>query len=71
METTKQVQPDVLVANDFSVFVFTPMTARAKDWFDEHVESEPWQWFGASIVVETRFAWGLAEGMIGDGLMLR
>jgi hypothetical protein len=68
-ENTKP-QVDVLVADAFTTFVFTPMTARAKDWFDEHVESEPWQWLGASMVVETRYAWGLAAGMKDAGLVL-
>lgn len=63
--------PDVLIANAFSVFVFTPLTSAAKNWFDERIQSEEWQWLGASLVVETRYAWGLAEGMITDGLVLQ
>jgi hypothetical protein len=66
--TTKA--PDVLVANDFSVFVFTPITAQGKEWFDENVQSESWQWLGASLVVEHRFAWGLAAGLKDAGLVL-
>jgi len=69
MATTKAA-PDVLVANAFTTFVFTPMTAGAKEWCDEHVQSEPWQWLGASLVVETRYAWGLAQGMRDAGLVL-
>jgi hypothetical protein len=68
MATTKAA-PDVLVANAFTTFVFTPMTVRAKEWFDEHVESEPWQWLGASMVVETRYGWGLAAGLKAAGLL--
>jgi hypothetical protein len=63
-------QVDVLVANAFTTFVFTPMTARAKEWIEEQVQSEPWQWLGASLVVETRYAWGLAAGMKDAGLVL-
>ena len=63
--------PDVLIANAGTVFVFCPLTSRAKDWIDEHVESELWQWFGKALVVETRLAGGLADGMIGDGLVLQ
>ena len=61
-------QVDVLVADAFTTFVFTPLSARAKEWIEEHVESEPWQWFGASMVVEARYAWGLAQGMQDAGL---
>ena len=48
--------PDVLVANEGTVFVFCPLTAAAKEWIDENVESEAWQWFGNSLVVDHRFA---------------
>ena len=67
--TTKA--PDVLVANAFTTFVFTPLTSRAKRWVAENVQSEAWQWLGASLVVETRFAWGLAQGMLDAGLELK
>ncbi|MGA9471738.1 MAG: hypothetical protein WBV36_04700 [Terriglobales bacterium] len=67
-EATKT--PDVLIANAFSVFVFTPLTSAAKTWFDEHIQSESWQWLGASMVVEASYAWGLAEGMRDAGLVL-
>jgi len=63
--------PDVLVASAFTTFVFSPITARAKQWVDENVQSEPWQWLGNSLVVETRLAWGLAIGMKNAGLVLR
>ena len=63
--------PDVLVSNAGTVFVFCPLTCAAKQWVDENVQSEPWQWLGASLVVETRFAWGLAIGMKDAGLVLQ
>jgi hypothetical protein len=62
--------PDVLVANDGSVVTFCPLTTRAKEWIAESVQSEPWQWFGATLVVEHRYAWALAEGMTDAGLVL-
>jgi len=71
MADAAKAAPDVLIANDFSVFVFTPLTPAAKQWVAENVQSESWQWLGASLVVETRYAWGLAEGMLADGLVLR
>jgi hypothetical protein len=42
--------PDVLISNEGTVWVFNPLTPAAKDWFDENVESEPWQWLGTSLV---------------------
>jgi hypothetical protein len=70
MTQAKEAPPDVLVANAFTTFVFTPLTARAKQWVEANVQSEPWQWLGASRVVETRFAWGIAQGMKDAGLVL-
>ena len=70
MTQAKVAPPDVLVANAFTTFVFTPLTTRAKQLVEENVQSEPWQWLGASLVVETRFAWGLAQGMKDADLVL-
>lgn len=63
--------PDVLVANEGSVFVFCPLTPTAKEWLDENAQSEPWQWFGNALVVEHRFAWGLAASLKDAGLVLQ
>jgi squalene cyclase len=62
-------EPDVLVANEGTVFLFNPLTARATEWIDEHVQDDA-QWFGSTLVVEHRYAWGLAQGMKDDGLVL-
>jgi hypothetical protein len=65
-----EITPDVLVRNEGTVFVFCPLTDRAKDWLEENVESESWQWFGNALVVEHRHAWGLGQGMIDAGLVI-
>ena len=64
-------QPDVLVANAGTVFTFCPLTAAAKIWIEENVASEPYQWLGDVLVVDHRYGWGLAEGMIDSGLVLQ
>jgi hypothetical protein len=61
--------PDILVRNEGTVFLFCPLTPRAKEWIDERVQSDA-QWFGNTLVVEHRYAWGLAEGMKDEGLVL-
>ena len=66
----KQVTPDILVHNEGTVFLFNPLTARAKEWIEENVQADA-QWFGTTLVVEHRFAWGLAEGMKDAGLVLQ
>ena len=63
--------PDVLVSNVGSLYTFCPLTDRAKEWIDEYVQTESWQWFGHVLCVEHRFAWGLAQGMKDAGLRLQ
>jgi hypothetical protein len=71
MATTTKATPDVLVENAGTVFTFCPLTTAAKSWVEENVEAEAYQWLGNVLVVEHRFAWGLAEGMKDAGLVLR
>jgi len=63
------ITPDVLVCNEGTVFLFCPLTHRSKAWIDEFVQPDA-QWFGNALVVEHRFAWGLAQGMKDAGLVL-
>jgi len=58
----KHNTPDVLERNEGTVFVFCPLTDRARAWIDENVQTETWQWVGNALVVEYRYAWGLATG---------
>jgi hypothetical protein len=60
---------DVLVHNEGTIFLFCPLTSQAKEWIDEHVQPDA-MWFASALVVEHRFAWGLARGMIDAGLAL-
>lgn len=55
-----------LVNNVGTLCTFCPLTLRAKEWIDELVEDDA-QWFGHALVVEPRYAWGLAQGMQDDG----
>ena len=68
---SQKLTPDVLVHNEGTVFLFNPLTAKAKEWIDNNVQSEDYQWFGTTLVVEHRYAWGLAEGMKDAGLVLQ
>lgn len=72
MSSSRQVvspTPDILVHNEGTLFLFCPLTIRAKDWIDGHVQPDA-QWFGADLAVEHRYALGLAEGMKNAGLRL-
>lgn len=61
---------DVIIENLGSLFTFEPLTQMAKDWIDEHVQSDA-QWFGQKLVVEHRYAFDLAQGMQSDGLSIK
>lgn len=65
-----RVAADVIVHNGGTIFQFEPVTAAGKDWINSNVESEPWQWFGSTLVVDHRHAGPLAEGMIEAGLVV-
>ena len=62
-------QPDILVRNEGTLFLFCPLTRAAKEWIDANVQSDA-QWFGDALVCEPRFAWGLAQGMKDAGFVL-
>jgi hypothetical protein len=69
MKSKLNTTPDVLVRNAGTLFLFCPVTSRAKEWIDEHIRSDA-QWFGNALVLEHRYAWGLAQGMRDEGLVL-
>lgn len=71
MSSSSQVPitPDVLVQNEGTLFLFCPLTSQGKEWIDEHVQSDA-LWFGSALVVEHRFACGLAQGIKDAGLSL-
>ena len=60
--------PDILVRNEGTLFLFCPLTPQAKQWIGQHVQDA--LWFGNVLVVEHRYAWGLAVGMRDSGLVL-
>ena len=61
--------PDVLVQNEGSIFLFRPLTPKAKAWITEHIQPDA-QWFGDALVVEHRYALELALAMREVGLIL-
>jgi hypothetical protein len=60
---------DVVVRDEGTIVLFTPLTKLAKDWISEHIPADA-QWFGRSLVVEHRFSENIAIGMSGDGLII-
>lgn len=52
---------DFEVRNHGTIILFTPLTDEARQWLEEHVASEPYQWFDGSLSVDHRYAPGLRE----------
>ena len=47
---------DFQITNQGSIFLIRPLNPAARQWLDENVVSEPWQWVQDALCVETRFA---------------
>ncbi len=66
---TETATSDVDIYHDSSVVLFTLNTDSAREWVEENVHLESWQWAGTkSFAVDTRFAKDLADGMVAAGL---
>ena len=50
------------------MYIFTPLTADAKQWCDENVDVPDYMWKGQSFVCEGRYAWDLTLAMLTAGL---
>ena len=65
---TQEKTTDICIDHCGSIVMVTPMTAAGRDWIDENVASEDWQWMGLSLAVDVRYAENLVEGMQEAGL---
>ena len=61
------MNPDVLIRDEGTVWIFNPLTPVAQQWFAEHVQSESWQLLRTSLVVEHRFVMSLIQGIMDAG----
>lgn len=66
--TTTDDLIDVQITNNGSIFSFRLMTQAAKDWVEENVQTESYQFMGSTLHVEHRYARDLAAGMQEAGL---
>lgn len=59
---------DVRIESDSSMVLITPVSYVGRQWIDENLQVEGWQWLGRSLAVDKRYAGPIVDGMIGDGL---
>lgn len=45
-----------------------PKTDKAREWIEENVGTEPWQWLGDALAVDHRYIEDLELGMLDAGL---
>ncbi len=58
---------DFYIINHGSVVSLHPLTVACRDWVDENVHSEGWQWLGGGLAIEPRYANDLIAGLIDAG----
>lgn len=63
LRSTRTREADFLIESHGSIFGFTPLNASARAWLDTHTNAEGWQYMGASLMVEHRYAMQLADGI--------
>jgi len=67
-----EAEVDIRVQNEGTIFLFFPVSESGKAWIAENIGTgEDRTYWGEALVVEHRYARGLAEGIVGDGLVVR
>jgi hypothetical protein len=51
------------------MYLVTPITTEAKQWVNQNVGLESWQWLGCSFAVDHHFIDDLFDGMVESGLL--
>ena len=47
---------DFQITDQGSIFLIRPLNEAARQWLDENVVTEAWQWVEGALCVEARFA---------------
>jgi hypothetical protein len=73
IQKSSRTELDFQLENHGSLFLLRPLSSAAKEWMQEHlpVDEPETQFWGDAIVVELRYVTPTADGIIGDGLVLR
>ena len=58
---------DFQIADHGSIISIKPVSEAARTWVDENVVSEPWQWLGGALCVDTRYACDLINELAAEG----
>ncbi|MBV9587700.1 MAG: hypothetical protein JO213_22710 [Alphaproteobacteria bacterium] len=58
---------DFQIADHGTIICVRPLNDAARQWLDENVVSEPWQWVEGALCVETRMARDLIQEVEAAG----
>jgi hypothetical protein len=64
------MQPDFVITNMGTTVLIRPVTDAAKQWVEDNVETEAWQWLGDAFGVDHRPGWGLVDILEDSGLFV-
>jgi hypothetical protein len=62
---------DVIVKDEGSIGLFTPVSDDAREWFKEHVQQDGQRWGQGGYVAEHRYAMDLLAGIRRRGLRVQ
>lgn len=58
---------DFHIADHGSIITIRPVSEAARQWLDENVVAEPWQWLGGALCVDPRCARDLIDEITAAG----
>ena len=69
---SRKKMPDVVIDNLGTVAVFNLLTARAREWWAENVDTEAWQRFGErTVAVSHDYAGDIARVLRREGFRVK
>jgi len=54
------------IRDEGPIVLFEPLSDTAREWLDDTVNAEPWQYFGNALVVDHRMAQGLYDLIVEE-----
>ena len=61
---------DIEIEECSSIVFYKPLTAIGRLWVKKQVEHESWQWFGASLAIDKRFANAITQALLESTLVI-
>ena len=61
---------DFQIADRGTVFLIRPLHEAARQWLDENVVAEPWQWLDGALVADHRLARDLITEIEAAGFVI-